>query len=120
MNSNELSLPMNISLDENITDTAIEHLAKYGHNVKSLRLAGISYSDDDVIKTVIKSNSVLITHNGKDFIDSIPPRKDILHYGLIWLERALTPRNSVEIGRASCRERVWNVVGQKRRERIRV
>src|SRR5690625_7600716 len=75
MNSNELSLPMNISLDENITDTAIEHLAKYGHNVKSLRLAGISYSDDDVIKTVIKSNSVLITHNGKDFIDSIPPRR---------------------------------------------
>lgn len=90
---------MNVLLDENITDSAIKYLELYGHNVKSIKglgLAGKKYSDEKVLETAIKSESILITHNGKDFIESIPPRENIYHFGLIWLNTHMTRVNSKE------------------------
>lgn len=88
---------MNILLDENITDAAIKHLESYGYNVwsiKSLGLSGIGYSDNAVLKTAIEYESILVTHNGRHFIDSIPPCKNLMHFGLLWLETQMTKINS--------------------------
>ena len=115
---------MNVLLDENVTNTAIEHLKSYGHNVKSIKslgLAGIGYSDDKVLETAIKYKSILITHNGRHFVDSIPPRKDILHFGLIWLEKNMTKRNSREyceciqkvLEQSKLINTIWKVIDRK-------
>lgn len=90
-------ISMNVLLDENVTESAIKYLENYGHNVqsiKSLGLSGKGFTDEGVLNKAIEFESVLITHNGKDFIDSIPPRKDIMHFGLLWLRTNMNYRNS--------------------------
>src|SRR5690625_2421080 len=87
---------MNILLDENISDLAIKYLENYGFKVKSIRSLGLAsrgLPDNKVLELAIQYRSVLITHNGKDFINSIPPNEDLNHFGLIWLTKNLTRAN---------------------------
>src|SRR5690625_4021557 len=91
------STSMNLLLDENVTGSAVKYLEYYGHNVqsiKSLGLSGIGYTDEKVLEKAIELKSVLITHNGKHFIDSIPPQKNITHFGLLWLRTDMNKGNS--------------------------
>jgi len=97
---------MNILLDENISDLAINYLGIYSCNVRSIKSLGLAsrgLPDSEVLKLAIRYDSVLITHNGKDFINSIPPNTELNHFGLIRLTKNLT--------RANC-ERYCQCIGE--------
>lgn len=98
---------MRILLDENISELAREYLIVLGYDCSSIKSLGYSnkgYSDEDVLQLAIETQSLLITHNGKDFIYSIPPRVDIRHFGLVWLRENLTRKNCVDYIDFICQE----------------
>lgn len=87
---------MRLLLDENITPKAKILFESLGNDVESLHSLGLLGLDDQtVFSEAQRRQRVLITHNGKDFIIQIPPKRSgVNHHGLLWLKYEMNRKNA--------------------------